>query len=241
MVFRYLFSIRFFFIIISLQMIFSGCSYTRTALKKIDPPAKISKFESICLSEQNELIFNFKVRLKEENYKEKIWSAKLDAEKAYKHSIVIDKPLPPICTRNHKYYKELEHSLKNMYAMSASNYSVSKLDCPCEFNKIPFREWSYGPISHELKSLDSKYREDIPRIKFVSPKSSFRVMDCGYLVFNTLKPTGNYKVTKIELPLPYKVYNKKKIALLPYYFVLDIITFPIQFGAGLILVIGGGM
>lgn len=212
----YLNVIRFSFISILLLLIVTGCCYTRNSLKKIDPPAKISKFESVWLSERNEFIFNFRVRLTEENNKEEVWCAKLIAEKAYEHSIMIDKPLPQMFRQ---YHQNLESSLKNMHAMSDSNYSISQSECIGENTIVPCLGWK-GDLSYELKHLDLQFS---PKIMFI-----YNPSDYGYII-DSRESAEHYRITKIELPLPYKVYNKDKIALLPLYIVFDILTFPIQF------------
>ncbi len=51
--------------------------------------------------------------------------------------------------------------------------------------------------------------------------------DYGYIVINIAGPKKNIKATKIELPLPYQVYDKKKIALMPVSVVVDTVMLPV--------------
>jgi hypothetical protein len=197
-------------------MLLTGCA-TWSALQKVEPPEKLLRYDSVCISEENELTFNFTVRLKDIQ-KEETWCAKLPLEKVIKYSTVVNETIPVNSSESEGFYNSL-------YAISASNYSIIKSNCSCaNVNKIPYLYHGIGWTGEKIL-----WGEKSAPIKFILPQIHVRKMDYGYIVFKaiTTEPIGTIKVTKIELPLPEYVYDTGKIVLLPFYIVFDIALTPV--------------
>jgi hypothetical protein len=196
-------------ILVPLQL--SACA-TYTALKKVEPKEKILGYNSVYVSPEKEVIFNFVVRVKE-TQKEEIWCGKLPLEKILEYSNAVNQSIPWNSDESEAFYNSLPH-------LSDSHYNLTKSKCLCsDTDKIPYHEWGIGWIGEETLL----WEKSAP-VKFISPKFSIREMDYGYMVFNK---AGELKVTKIELPLPVDVYDMKKIVLLPAYIVFDIVMTPV--------------
>lgn len=189
----------------------SGCA-TYTALKKVAPNEKIVGYNSVYVVPEKEVIFNFIVRVKE-NQKEEIWCGKLPLEKIMEYSKAINLSIPWNSAESEAFYNSLPH-------ISGSHYNLTKSKCSySDIDKIPYHEWGIGWIGEEILL----WEKNAP-VKFISPKFTGRKMDYGYMVFNK---GGDLKVTKIEFPLPVDVYDIKKIVFLPAYIVFDIIMIPV--------------
>lgn len=186
------------FLLITLHLPLSGCA-TYGALQKVEPQEKLLRYDSVCISQKNELTFNFTVSLKE-TQKEEDWCAKMPMEKIIGYSTAVNEAIPWNSPASEAFYNSL-------YAISAWNYALIKSQCSCsDIDKIPYREIGIGWLGEEIV-----FWEKSAPIKFISPKSFVRKMDYGYIVLKTAEPIGKMKVTKIELPLPVDVYDMKKI------------------------------
>lgn len=200
-------------LLIIFQFQFTGCA-TMLALRKVDPPEKILKFDSICISEKNELTLNFTVRLKG-GKKSENWCAKLPFEKVIQNSSPIDTSVPFNSNKMTEFFKSLS-------AISATNYTIFQYNCTCSNETIPYHNYSFGGPEHEIAYL----RRNSSPIKIVLPSPNW-VMDYGYVVFENEGSIEKRTVSKIELPLPTSVYDMKKIIMLPFCIIFDVAMTPV--------------